>query len=586
MSEVLKKLFRLLKPVERIGFLGVAAIMLAEAVLEIASLYLVPGYVGLFAYPQRTRQYLPDTASQMPAETVILWASGVMVLFFGFKLAFNIWAAWLKARYAQNRALRFTTRLYAAYLEAPYSYHLLNNSARLQSNLSGEGLRLAEQVLIPLLAVLTQGLIILAVLTALLLTIPVSASALLVVGLAMAAFVVWLQQARIRRAGSEAQALRARLLQHVNEGLSAIREVLLSGRQRYFVERFREDYASLMRKKRFADVLSSRFIPGWVEFTVITILVGMVIVLLRRSSDPAIALQVVTIATVALARLKGALSGFMSNFSKMQHNRSALNVIYDDLRRLEGTRPLDREGNQQEAKFSQALEFRDVWYRYPGAETHALQGIDFRIEPGSVVGIMGRTGSGKSTLADLILGLLKPERGEILVDGIPLEQCLRSWQRSIGYVPQMMALVDGTLRHNIALGIPGSEIDEDRLRHAVSMARLEDVVAHLPRGLDTRIGERGIRLSGGQRQRVVIARALYSKPRVLVFDEATSALDVETEKEIMETIDHLAGRLTIIMISHRIETLERCSQHLVLEHGRLVTRSPLEKRMSEETTDE
>jgi ATP-binding cassette, subfamily B, bacterial PglK len=225
-------------------------------------------------------------------------------------------------------------------------------------------------------------------------------------------------------------------------------------------------------------------------------------------------------------------------------------------------------------EFTQTIELKAVRYRYPQASANALEAISFRIPKGRSVGIVGRSGAGKTTLMELLLGVLAPSEGEILIDDRPLDAATRiAWQSGIGYVPQLIFLSDDTLARNIAFGIPASEIDLDRVREAARLANIAQFIEEeTSDGYQTRVGEGGIKLSGGQRQRVVIARALYRRPRVLVFDEATSALDSVTESAVNDAIACLQGKQTILIIAHRLSSVRHCSDILVLDHGRLVQR--------------
>jgi ABC-type multidrug transport system fused ATPase/permease subunit len=212
------------------------------------------------------------------------------------------------------------------------------------------------------------------------------------------------------------------------------------------------------------------------------------------------------------------------------------------------------------------ISLRGLSFAYtPGVPV--LRHVSLDIHPGEAIGLVGSSGAGKSTLVDVVLGLLEPETGDILVDGWPLSAVRRQWQRSVGYVPQTIALFDDTVRANVALGVDAEDVDEDRLWHALSLAQIDDVVHAFPHGADHVIGEGGVQLSGGQRQRIGVARALYGDPQVLVFDEATSALDSETEFKLTEVLDSLRGRLTTITIAHRLSTVRRCDRLLYLDDG-------------------
>jgi ABC-type multidrug transport system fused ATPase/permease subunit len=209
-------------------------------------------------------------------------------------------------------------------------------------------------------------------------------------------------------------------------------------------------------------------------------------------------------------------------------------------------------------------------FQYPGSDKIAVKNVSFFVKKGESVGVIGGSGAGKSTIIDLFLGLLQPSAGRILVDGIDIQNNLRGWQNQIGYVPQSIYLTDDSLRKNIAFGLPSDEIDEKALLEAVRAAQLESFISELPQGLDTEVGERGVRLSGGQRQRIGIARALYHNPNVLVLDESTSSLDHETEVSVMEAIKALQGKKTILIVAHRLSTITHCDRIIKFNNGQLM----------------
>lgn len=221
--------------------------------------------------------------------------------------------------------------------------------------------------------------------------------------------------------------------------------------------------------------------------------------------------------------------------------------------------------------FKSSLKMDNVFFKYPDGENYILNGVSFQIRKGDFVGIVGSSGSGKTTCVDLLLGLLRPEKGQILCDDKSIEFNIQAWQSNLAYVPQDIYLIDGTIRENIALGESIDTVDNDLLEKVLHMAELHKHVLDMPKGVDTFVGERGVKLSGGQRQRIGIARALYQQPEVLVLDEATSALDNDTEKSITNTILKLKGQITIIAIAHRVSTLEQCDYKLKFEKGKVTT---------------
>ncbi len=248
-----------------------------------------------------------------------------------------------------------------------------------------------------------------------------------------------------------------------------------------------------------------------------------------------------------------------------------MNPLYDDLSALKAYQQEFRSDRKKKAKtvLTEKIAIRDLHYHYPNSEEQALNGVSLDIARGSAVAFVGPSGAGKTTIVDVLLGLLEPQKGEILVDGKNIFDSISAWQRNIGYIPQFIYLADDTMRRNIAFALPDDQVDEQKVQRAVEQAQLTELVERLPDGLDTVIGERGARLSGGQRQRIGIARALYHDPQVLVMDEATSALDNITEQQIIQAIDTLKGERTIVMIAHRLTTVMNCDVLYMMENGRI-----------------
>jgi ABC-type multidrug transport system fused ATPase/permease subunit len=275
-------------------------------------------------------------------------------------------------------------------------------------------------------------------------------------------------------------------------------------------------------------------------------------------------------------RLLPALQGVFSGITTVRLNMAALDVLHRDLTgdRNEVDPELVLAGTEglQPLPFNKELELRKVSFNYHGVEDHVLKGICLKITPNTTIGLVGPTGSGKTTTVDIILGLLAPTSGQLLADGMEISgDNLARWQRNLGYVPQNIFLCDDTITRNIAFGVPDSEIDMTAVVRAARIANLADFVENeLPKGYETEIGERGVRLSGGQRQRIGIARALYRDPAVLIMDEATSALDGVTEEAVMDAIRNLSRKKTIIMIAHRLTTVQDCDMIYLMEHGKII----------------
>jgi ABC-type multidrug transport system fused ATPase/permease subunit len=267
----------------------------------------------------------------------------------------------------------------------------------------------------------------------------------------------------------------------------------------------------------------------------------------------------------AAFRVMPSINRLLMATQTLNFNRSIIASVYRDFL-LDSP---EVNGAQRVEPFAKQLELKDVSFKYPTAATPSLQNVSLVVRRGEAVGFVGPSGAGKSTLVDVILGLFAPTSGVVSVDGSDVQQNLRNWQNQIGYVPQAIYLTDDTLRRNVAFGLNDENIDDDLVREAIHLAQLQEFVANLPDGIQTVVGERGVRLSGGQRQRIGIARALYHKPSVLVLDEATSSLDTPTEHGVMEAVQALQGSKTVIIVAHRLSTVEYCDRLYRIEDSRI-----------------
>jgi ATP-binding cassette subfamily C protein len=309
------------------------------------------------------------------------------------------------------------------------------------------------------------------------------------------------------------------------------------------------------------------------EWLSVLALLAIVLILLGASEPQQSLLGMVALLAVAMARLKGSVTGLLGAYAQVQTGVVSVDVVDRDLRELETIRHFPPKMRDRVSpgplRLADAIHLDDVWFRYAGSADWVLRGITLAIRRGEAVGFVGPSGGGKSTLVDVILGVLRPERGTVTVDGTQIGEDLAAWQRNVGYIPQSIYLIEGTIRQNIALGLEDKAIDDAAVARAMTAASLEDFVTSLPEGINTLVGERGVRLSGGQRQRIAIARALYYDPDVLIMDEATAALDNLTEKAVMEAVEALKGERTILMIAHRLSTVRNCDRIEFLRDGEI-----------------
>jgi ATP-binding cassette subfamily C protein len=343
-------------------------------------------------------------------------------------------------------------------------------------------------------------------------------------------------------------------------------------RERYFEDRMEDSIHRMARSARF-KMLANKVVAPTTEFVGIVGLLGLVFALfmLEWPSDKIIV--TLSLFVIGLVRLRQALNAILQQYTNLRYNLVSVNPVYDDLIRLRDLNRDQRTARPKRGdgrKLNDKVELKGVAYSYGADERYSLNGVDVEIPAGQAVAFVGPTGAGKSTLIDVLLGLLQPQEGAVYVDGEKLDrENLPDWQTRIGYVPQSIYLLDDSIRRNIALGLTDEEIDEDAVRLAARKAQLDTFLDRQPHGLDTVIGEGGVRLSGGERQRIGIARALYHDPEVLILDEATSSLDNETERAVVSAVEAEKGQRTIVMIAHRLSTVRNCHVLYYLKNGKV-----------------
>jgi ABC-type multidrug transport system fused ATPase/permease subunit len=356
------------------------------------------------------------------------------------------------------------------------------------------------------------------------------------------------------------------------EATAGIKDVKLLGLEARYVRRFRQPARRMARVGSARTVIAQapRYLLQGVAFGgMLLMILGMLIV---QSASLGTILPLLAVYAFAGLRLLPAVQQVYQEVTSMRYNQPALVSLHRDIMDIRARAAEPIEISTEPLPLRDRLELIDVRYSYPLAEREALQGLSISIPAHTTVGIVGSTGAGKTTAVDLILGLLVMQKGTLAVDGQPITRSnVRAWQNNIGYVPQAIFLTDDTVAANIAFGQLPEEIDRAAMERAARTAELHDFVMNeLPKGYDTVVGERGIRLSGGQRQRIGIARALYTDPDVLIMDEATSALDNLTERAVMDAVHNLGHAKTIILIAHRLTTVQACDTIFMLEHGQLV----------------
>jgi ATP-binding cassette subfamily C protein len=476
------------------------------------------------------------------------------------------WVEWVKETTLGLSVARAGERLFSRYLAADYVFHRRRRSAILMQEIA-RSTEVAYQLVVgSAINIVAEVATMAALVVVLVMTAPPPALGIVAAVIGLAAVPLVLTRRAWSRAGLRQKQLEAQQLHVLQQSLGAIKEVKVGNRESFFETRFRAIRRALARVKQRRSWMATAMRLA-VETVLIVSMLAMLYVTMRGQPGAR------TISLLALFAYTGfravpSANRIMLNAGYMREGRAFVKDALGDFAAL----PVPRVSSHRpepEVEFTRALTCEGVELRYDAEGPPALSDVTLTIAAGQSVGIVGATGSGKSTLVDVLLGLLRPTKGRVMVDGEDLAGRERGWQRLIGYVPQDPYLLDDSIRRNIAFGVPEALVDDHRVALACTRAHLDEVIRDLPHGLDTIVGEEGVRLSGGQRQRVAIARALYLDPSILVFDEATAALDNQTEHVVTTAIAALRGTRTLIVVAHRLSTVQDCDRLIFLEGGRV-----------------
>ena len=549
--------------------------MVVGAVLEFVGIGLIPAFIALLTSPDRVSQtqFVGDLieGSNAASRSLIVWVgAGALIGVFILKTVYSVWMYHVQFRLIARHRTNIAKRLLSCYMHASWAFHLQQNSSELMRKVMAETSEMIAGVLVPLLSVVLGGMMTILLLILMMLVLPWQCVVTFVILGAVCGYLMSWYRRHLTEAGNKAKLRARKALKTVNEGLDTLMDARILGREQFLVDRFEDDMGAFADADRTRLQASASF-PHILEAVVA---IGVVLVLLLlvgtgRSMNEIIP-ELALIAATAM-RLRQTTSRVFAGMGQIHFSKVVIGNIVDQIRTLEP----QQQGSgaamsaEQSLMFNEKIQFENVSFRYPTAGRQAISDISLVIEKGKSVAFVGPTGSGKSTAVNLLLGLLDPTKGTIISDGHAIHENTRSWQNCIGYVPQTISLLDDTIRCNIAFGVSDDEVDEGRIHEVIRLAQLEETIADLENGLDTVVGEKGVRISGGQRQRLGIARALYQRPDILIMDEGTSALDAATEADLVECLRSLEGDVTMVFVAHRLTTIEHCSCIFFLKDGRL-----------------
>lgn len=574
--EMFGQMKRLLNKKRRVQCMGLFLGMIISSFMEMLGVGAIIPFALILFSPEELMQSeiikkIGDIGLYSTYEQLVLLIGVAIVLIYFLKNVLVLLYQYLQGKFRSALQQEMTNLVFKSYMNRPYSFFLNVNTSELirgvREDISGVSATLDGfcGLFAELLTCIMIGLFILCM-------DPVLALALIGVAVLIAGGIVLGFKRRTSYIGEKFRDASGESYNVTFQALQGYKEIIVTDKRDFFIKKNEE-----VNKKSFKLCTSYIFIqkmPGRViETAFIASLLSVAIVRVLQGGDTSSFVALLSAIGVAAIRILPSITNITNHMSTLIYNRIALNAAHENVMSILGEK-CDVDGRSEKSEPVPAangiISVHNLNFRYGNTEKEILKEVCFEIEKGDSIGIIGESGAGKSTLLDVILGLLIPQNGQVSYGGVEIEKIPRKWARLIGYVPQSVFLLDDSIRRNIAWGVEDSEISDELVWEAIREAKLETIVNELPGGLDTVVGERGVRFSGGQRQRLAIARALYHKPEILFLDEATSALDNETEAEVMKEIEHLHGKLTIIIVAHRLTTIEKCDRVFEVVDGNVI----------------
>lgn len=579
--KIYQKLFQILEPGQKRAAILLLLLMIIGMMFETLGIGLVIPAISGLENPDILRNAFKWVASEsfvaeLTDNALIMIALGLVFFIYVLKTAFLTFLAWWQSQFIFGLQAAFSRKLFTGYMKLPYSFHLQRNSANLIRNSLNEVTQLTL-VILSTASLTAECLVIIGIIGLLLVYEPIGTFIVFLTLTIPVGLMYWFMRHRLLNWGVKRQFHEGAQLKHLQQGFGGIKDAKLLGREDYFIETFAIDNVEAVKYTKYKNFFS--LIPRYVLELVMVMGIAVLTAVLILQNKPIDAI-IPTLALFAVTafRLIPSLNRILSSINHVRYGHPVIETLNNELELMADLK--HRKRHRDKMNFEHQLTLENLSYSYEEVDKPAIKDINLSIKKGSSVGFIGESGAGKSTLIDVILGLLTPTEGTIRIDDQKIEGNVQSWQNLIGYVPQAIYLTDDTLRSNIAFGVETSEIDKQQIAIAVKAAHLTEFFASLPEGLDTVVGEAGVRLSGGQRQRIGIARALYHNPSVLVLDEATSALDNESEQEVMSAVNDLKSEKTILIIAHRLSTIEDCDYLYCLDNGKIVKEGRPEEVLS------
>lgn len=574
MLQILKKLRVLLDKKQKRTMMGLVVLMVIGAFLQTAGVGMLVSAVNVIIDPAAVSgstlakmcyRILGSDSHESFAITVMV----LLIVIFIVKNVFLHVQQKLTFAFVYTNQFRTSERMMCNYLRRGYEFYLNADTAVVQRSITSDVNNMYALIL-ALLQLLSDGVVSLFIVTYCFATNGTMTIILAVVLVVLMFLIKVVLKPIMYKAGKDNQDYYSGLFKWISQTVQGVKEVKISGKEQYFVSEYRKcgkGYVDAVQKYSLYNNIPKLLI----EVACVATMMGYMIFQIATGVQTENMMQTISTLAAAALVLLPAVNRVNNQINSIAYFEPFFMGVSDNLQdEISGDKVDMSFATDEDEKLpvEKSIEMKDITYAYPNSDKLIFDHADLTIPVGASVGIVGTSGAGKSTVVDILLGLLEVKTGTILADGKNVKEHYRKWIKNIGYIPQMIFMLDDTIRKNVAFGVPEDKIDEERLWAVLKEAQLDEFIKTLPEGLETGIGERGIRLSGGQRQRIGIARALYNNPEVLILDEATSALDNDTEAAIMESINRLHGKKTLIIIAHRLQTIEKCDIVYRVEDGK------------------
>jgi ATP-binding cassette, subfamily B, bacterial PglK len=578
MFKLIKELFSLLTPGQRKRFWVLQLLVILMAILEVFSIASIGPFMAIVSESSLIEtnsllKQLYQYSGHNTEQGFLFFMGSIVLSVLALSAIFSMFTIWRISIFAAEVGTELADRLYSYYMNQDWLFHAEGSSSQLIKKISIESIRITDLVINPLMQMNARIMSVFLISLFIILYDPIIAFFGLIIFTAAYSLLYVTVRVQLQKNGTQLSNVLGDRFKLMTEGFGGIKDVLLLGKHNDFIGRFDEagKKFAYARGTNHAITLVPRYLMELVAFGS---MIGLVLFLLdSQLNSLSVVLPTLSVYALAGFKLLPAFQQIYSSLAQVKGNIASFESIKKDLQNshdksYNNPNKMDSD-TRLKIKFNESIELNDIDFSYKSGIL-VLRKLNIRIPSKKVVGIVGPSGSGKSTAMDVLLGLIYPQKGQLLIDGQAItKKNKRAWQNSIGFVAQAIFLSENSIAENVAFGVPKGEINLEQVNKALQLAHLSELVASLDKGIHTKVGERGVQLSGGQRQRIGIARALYHDPDVLVFDEATSALDGITEKIIMNAIHDFSGKKTIIMIAHRLKTVEKCDCIFYLEAGQV-----------------